>query len=173
MRFLRSLADFLSALAFLCCHAWLLALTIYMCTSIHINFWCIVKFRTFLISVAFKSILKKLTGKKYSKVKLQRFRKVWIWTFGWLIHQTNPVCEDPKLKQNFRKGKVVTGKTSSHKSMPISQTEGYFKNPILKEPMLFQLVLKWNLYKKAFSCVKTKTSICRKLCWKKQPFISF
>ena len=29
---------------------------------------------------------------------------------------------------------------------------------ILKEPMLFLLALKWNLYKKAFYCVKTKTN---------------
>ena len=32
--------------------------------------------------------------------------------------------------------------------MPISQTEGYFENPLyrfLEEPMLFLLGLKWNL----------------------------
>ena len=39
------------------------------------------------------------------------------------------------------------------------------KIPILKEPMLFLLALKWNLYEKAFSCVKTKTNFCRKPCW--------
>ena len=36
----------------------------------------------------------------------------------------------------------------SHKNMRISQTEGYFENPwyrFLEEPMLFPLVLKWNL----------------------------
>ena len=36
----------------------------------------------------------------------------------------------------------------SHKNMPISQTEGYFENPLyrfLEEPMLFLLGLKWNL----------------------------
>ena len=45
--------------------------------------------------------------------------------------------------------------------MPISQTEGYFKNPyqhFLEEPMLFLLALKWNLQEKAFSSVKTKTN---------------
>ena len=43
---LKSLAGFLSALAFLCCHyilamspAWLLALILYICTCIHTNFW--------------------------------------------------------------------------------------------------------------------------------------
>ena len=35
----------------------------------------------------------------------------------------------------------------------------------LKEPMLFLLALKSNLYEKAFSCVKTKTNFCRKPCW--------
>ena len=37
---------------------------------------------------------------------------------------------------------------------------------ILKEPMLFLLALKWNLYiQKVFSCVKTKTNFCCKPCW--------
>ena len=39
------------------------------------------------------------------------------------------------------------------------------KIPILKEPMLFLLALKWTLYKKAFFCVKTKTNFCSKPCW--------
>ena len=39
------------------------------------------------------------------------------------------------------------------------------KIPILKEPMLFLLALKWNLYEKVFSCVKTKTNFCHKPCW--------
>ena len=39
------------------------------------------------------------------------------------------------------------------------------KIPNLKEPMLFLLALKWNLYEKAFSCVKTKTNFCCKPCW--------
>ena len=41
--------------------------------------------------------------------------------------------------------------------MPMSQTEGYFENPwyCLEKPMLFLLVLKWNL-EKAFFCVKQK-----------------
>ena len=39
------------------------------------------------------------------------------------------------------------------------------KIPILKETMLILLALKSNLYKKAFSCVKTKTNFCHKPCW--------
>ena len=39
------------------------------------------------------------------------------------------------------------------------------KIPIIKEPMFFLLALKWNLYEKAFSCVKTKTNFWRKTCW--------
>ena len=37
--------------------------------------------------------------------------------------------------------------------------------PVLKEPMLFLLALKWDLYKEAFSCVKAKTDFCRRPCW--------
>ena len=43
-------------------------------------------------------------------MKLQHFRKLWIWTFDWLVHQINSLYEALKLKQNFRKNKVVTGK---------------------------------------------------------------
>ena len=40
--------------------------------------------------------------------------------------------------------------------MPITQTEGYFRNPyFLGEPTLFLLTSKWNLQKKAFYFVKT------------------
>ena len=59
------------------------------------------------IQIDFKDTHKK----KHPKVKLQRSRKVWIWTFGWLLHQMNSIYEVPKLKQNFRKKKVVTDKT--------------------------------------------------------------
>ena len=44
--------------------------------------------------------------------------------------------------------------------MPISQREGYFKNPwdgFLEEPV-FLLALKWNLWEKAFSYFKPKTN---------------
>ena len=44
--------------------------------------------------------------------------------------------------------------------MQISQMEGSFENP-----MLFLLALKWNLYEKAFPCIKTKTNFCSKPCW--------
>ena len=45
--------------------------------------------------------------------------------------------------------------------MLISQTEGYFENPyyrFLEEPILFLWALKWNLYEKSFSSIKTKTN---------------
>ena len=50
----------------------------------------------------------------------------------------------------------------SHKNMQISQTEGYFENPLyhfLEEPILLLLVLKSNLSEKVFSSVKTKTNL--------------
>ena len=55
--------------------------------------------------------LRILTGKKYRQIKLQRLQKVRIWAFGSLVHQINSLQEVLKLKQNFQKNKVVTGKT--------------------------------------------------------------
>ena len=34
-----------------------------------------------------------------------------MWTFGWFVHQINSSYEVLKLKQSFRKNKLVTGKT--------------------------------------------------------------
>ena len=56
--------------------------------------------------------LRILTGKKNPKIKLQRLRKIRIWTFGSLVHQINSFQEVLKLKQIFKKNKAVTGKTS-------------------------------------------------------------
>ena len=45
--------------------------------------------------------------------------------------------------------------------MPISETEGYFENPLyrfLVVNIVFLLALKWKLLEKAFSNVKTKTN---------------
>ena len=52
-----------------------------------------------------------LTGKKHRQMKLQRLQKVWIWRFGWFIHKMISLLEVFKLKQNFQKNKVATGKT--------------------------------------------------------------
>ena len=35
------------------------------------------------------SLLRILTGKKRPKIKLQRLRKILVWTFGSLVHQIN------------------------------------------------------------------------------------
>ena len=119
MSFLMSLADFLSSLAFLCCHYIFDSSVTYLTLSFNNiylyfhSYWFLVHTQswTSLTLVAFKSILRILTEKKHPKVKLQRFWRVWIWTFGWLVHQMNSIYEVPKLKQNFRKRKVVTSKT--------------------------------------------------------------
>ena len=47
----------------------------------------------------------------HHQIKLQRLQIVWTWTFGSLVHQINFLQEFLKLKQNFLKNKVVTGKT--------------------------------------------------------------
>ena len=57
------------------------------------------------------SILRIITGKKHPKIKVQRFRKVRIWTFRWLLHQITSLYEVLKLKQNSQKNNVVTFKT--------------------------------------------------------------
>ena len=57
-------------------------------------------------------MVKVLIGKKHCQIKLQRIQKLWIWSFGSLVHQINSFYEVLKRKQNFRKNKVVTGKTS-------------------------------------------------------------
>ena len=51
-------------------------------------------------------ILRILTGKKHPKIKLQHLRKIWIWTFGSLVHQINFFS---KTGTNFPN--VFTGKT--------------------------------------------------------------
>ena len=48
--------------------------------------------------------------KKHRQMKLQRLQKVQIWAFGLLIQQIDSLQEVLKLKQNFQKNKVVTGK---------------------------------------------------------------
>ena len=56
-------------------------------------------------------VLKILIGKKHPQIEFQRLRKVWIRTYGSLVYQINSLEEVLKLKQNFQKNKVVTGKT--------------------------------------------------------------
>ena len=55
--------------------------------------------------------LRLVTGKKHPQIRLQHLWKVWIWTFGLLVHQISSFKEVIKLKQNFHINKVVTGKT--------------------------------------------------------------
>ena len=52
-----------------------------------------------------------LTRKMHPKIKLQRLRKIRIWTFASLVHQIKSFQEVQKLEQIFQKNKVVTGKT--------------------------------------------------------------
>ena len=57
--------------------------------------------------------LRILTGKKYPKIKLQRFQKIRILTFGSLVHQINSFWGVLKLEQIFQKNKVVLAKLHS------------------------------------------------------------
>ena len=59
----------------------------------------------------------KHTGKKHRQIKLKRLQKVQIWAFGQLVQQINSLQEVLRLKQNFQKNKVVTGKTLCDRSI--------------------------------------------------------
>ena len=59
-----------------------------------------------------KMTLRILTGKKHLKIKLQRLRKIRIWTFWLLVNQINSFIRGSKTETNFPKNKAVTGKTS-------------------------------------------------------------
>ena len=66
--------------------------------------------------------LRILTGKKHRQIKLQRFQKAWIWTFGWLVNQINSLVQLKTFNfkstqkvfnwNKIQKNKIVTGKTS-------------------------------------------------------------
>ena len=113
MKFLRSLADFFQLWPFcvvityltLVLPAWLLALN----NTCVLPF--ILTFGAYIVLNIPYFVRIQIDLKKHPKVKLQQFWKEWIWTFGWLVHQTNSVYKVSKLKQNFWKRKVVTGKT--------------------------------------------------------------
>ena len=66
------------------------------------------------------NILRILTGKNHRQVKLRRLQKVQIWAFELLLKQINSFLEVIKLKQNFQKNKLVTGKTPFFVTEPFS-----------------------------------------------------
>ena len=84
---------------------------VFLYEKLYINFFKAYNFDNFAGEIQYIQLLRILTGKKHPQIKLQHFRKVWIWTFGWLVHQINPLYEILELKQNFWKNKVIFGKT--------------------------------------------------------------
>ena len=72
--------------------------------------FCEIFKKTYLLLTNIKHELRILTGKKHGQIKLQRLLKVRIWAFG-LSHQIKSLLEVLKLKQNFQKNKLGTGKT--------------------------------------------------------------
>ena len=52
------------------------------------------------IENVFRGLSRILIGEEYPHINLERFRKIWIWTFGWLLHQINFLYEAVKLKQS-------------------------------------------------------------------------
>ena len=75
------------------------------------NKYILIFLLTFDLALFFLLYLKDTHREKAPQIKLQRFLKVQIWTFEWFVHQINSLYEVRKVKQNFRKTKVVTGKT--------------------------------------------------------------
>ena len=77
-----------------------------------------------------------LTGKKHLKIKLQRLRKIWIWTFGSLV-----VLKGSKTGTNFPKNKVVTGQTPLLVIGPFCSCHSICLNI-----GLWQISVEWKLY---------------------------
>ena len=110
MRFLLFLAHFLSALAFLCCYY--IFDSYVTCLTLGFNTVCFISFiLTFGAYIALNIPCFSCIQIDFKDTHREQFRKVLIWTFGWLVHQIDSIYEVPKLKQNFWKKKVVTGKT--------------------------------------------------------------
>ena len=65
----------------------------------------------FISYISEQYLFRILTGKKHHQTKLQCLQKIRIRVFGSLVHQINLLWEVLKLKWNFQKNKVVTGKT--------------------------------------------------------------
>ena len=87
-------------------------------------------------------------------------------TKKWYSSFLKSVCLFQKIYFKVKVLKLFKMSSDCHiKACRSLKWRAILKIPILKEPMLFLLALKWNLYEKAFSCVKTKTNFCRKPCW--------
>ena len=50
---------------------------------------------------------------KHRQIKLQCLQKVWIWTFGWLVHQVNSLWEFLNWNKIFKKIKLLLAKLRS------------------------------------------------------------
>ena len=126
MRFLRSLADFLSALAFyiICLThmlpAWLLALTLHMCTFIHINFWCIHNLGQSYFSriqIYFRDTHREKNILKSNSNALEKYEYRYL--NGWYINW-NKIFEKVKY--------LVTGKTPYFSIGPFCTPHSIFLN---------------------------------------------
>ena len=76
---------------------------------VFVNFFHLSDLRNYVLTKS--DFLRILTRKKHRQMKLQCLQKVKIWVFGLLVQQINSLWEVLKLKHNFQKNKVVTGKT--------------------------------------------------------------
>ena len=109
-----------------------------------------------------------LTGKKHPKIKLQRWRKIRILTFGSLVHQINSFQEVLKLEQIFQKNKVVTGKTPLFVIGPFCSRHsiclniGFWQSSFEWKWCVFNL----SSTKKHYSSFLKKVFVFEKICFK-------
>ena len=102
---------------------------------------------------------------KHPKVKLQRLRKIRIWTFESLVHQINSFSEVLKLKQIFQKNKVVTGKTPLFVRGPFCSRNSICLNTLASDRAVLNgnvLNLTWFQLKKGTPGFQKRFSFSRK-----------
>ena len=94
--------------------------------------------------------------------------KVWILSFCGLVHQINSLCEVLKLKQIFRKNKIVTGKTQFFVIGPfctphsICLNVGFWQSRFVWKWCVFQKIC---FKVKVFKTFKISNDCHKKTCW--------
>ena len=110
--------------------------------------------------------LKILAGKKHPQIKTQRFRKIWTWIFGWLVHQIISLYKILELKQNFLKNKVVTGKTPFFAIGPLHTLHSIcLKIGFWQSSFVWKCILVLST-KKRYSCVLKRVCVFQKFFFK-------
>ena len=142
--------------------------------------FCMSQVNKFICFLSAKKFLRRhyrtlriFTGKKHPQIKFQCFWKLWIWTCGYLLHQVKSLYEVFKLKQNFRKNKVVNGKTPFFVIDPFCTLHPTLASDraVLSGNVVFSfLVLTIN---KRYSSFLRKVCVIQKICFKAKVLKTF